>query len=110
MWNKIFQGGLGDEVVRATINHGIGRAEIIDGRRRRNAPFEGSSAPRVAVFGFFATLEAPDKIEEEEYLRDEGENCGCGDKSAKRRDERRDCGKIAPSVESGRSGRASAWA
>src|SRR5216683_2202641 len=71
------------EFVSPTIHHRVARAKIIGGGRRGDTPFECGGAPEVALSGLFAAEEAPKKIDEEEHLRENGEQNGDSDERAK---------------------------
>src|SRR5260370_39329546 len=73
------------EFVGPTIHHRIARAKIIAGRRRGDAPFKCGGAPGIAVQNFFAAEKAPQEIDKEESLRENGKENRDGDESVNRR-------------------------
>ncbi len=87
------------ELVSPTIHHWVGRAKIVGGRRRRDAPFERGGAPGVAIQNSFAAEEAPQKIDKEESLRENGQENRNGDEGTDGADNRGNGGPAAAGVE-----------
>ena len=50
---EIFRRTWQAELVSPTIDHWVARAKVIEGRRRRDAPFECGGPPGIAVLVFF---------------------------------------------------------
>src|SRR6266705_5757277 len=82
--HKIFGRIRHAKFVSPTIHHGVARPKVVGGRRRRDAPFERGGAPGIAFHNFFASKEAPEKITEEEPLRENGKENRDGDERVNR--------------------------
>src|SRR5882762_7457733 len=84
LWHEIFGHIRHAEFVSPTIHHRVARTKIIGGRRRGHAPLECGGAPGIAFQNAFAAPQAPQKIDEEDSLREHGEQNREGDERANR--------------------------
>src|SRR5258708_10015021 len=80
------------------VNDWVLVAEIVPGRRRWDAPLEGSSVPRIGGSGL-AVEPAVNKGEEENELSGAGDQCGDSNEAVHRHERRHEVGegkRIAP--------------
>ena len=72
------------EFVRSVIHDRLHAAKIIEGRRRRNRPFQRRRMPGILFLAFLPGLQAPEEIEQEDELRADRDERGDADEHVDR--------------------------